>query len=176
MGLRLFFALWPDPPLREALVAWQQGALPPGVQPMHPLDLHLTLRFLGQVEAARVPGLLALGETLALPACTLRLDRVGHWPRPRVLWVGPSETPRALLDFQARLERAVQDLGFAPDPRPWRPHVTVARKARQALVGTVFSPLDWRPGQWALLESRPGARPLYHPLGRWEAKKISPQG
>lgn len=173
MALRLFFALWPDPPLRAALAAWQRRWLPPGVQPTHPLDLHLTLRFLGQVEAARLPELRALGGALALPPCTLRLDRLGHWPGPRVLWVGPSETPGALLDFQAGLERAVQDLGLAPDPRPWRPHVTVARKARQALVDTAFSPLEWRLGQWALLESRPGARPLYHPLGRWEAKKIS---
>jgi 2'-5' RNA ligase len=176
MSRRLFFALWPDDDLRRALHDWQCRHLPARASPTHPLDLHMTLHFLGQVEEARLAGLLALGGGLPLPDFELRLDRLGHWARPRVLWVGPSRPPPALMAFHRRLEDALARLGFARDERRYRPHVTLARKVREAPVRLDFPPLTWRVAHWALLESRPGRRPLYHVIGSWGAKKISSQG
>ncbi|BAN69346.1 2'-5' RNA ligase family protein [endosymbiont of unidentified scaly snail isolate Monju] len=83
MSRRLFFALWPDEALRRRLADWQQTHLPPGVQPTHPADLHLTLHFLGQVEEGRLGALRELGDRLAGEAFALCLDHLGHWPGPR---------------------------------------------------------------------------------------------
>jgi len=164
---RLFFALWPDEALRRRLADWQQAHLPPGVQPTHPADLHLTLHFLGQVEEGRLGALRELGDRLAGEAFALRLDHLGHWPGPRVLWTAPDRVPEALRALHVALGEGLAALGFALDPRPWRPHVTLARKVVRAPGDLPFAALDWSVREWALLESRPGSRPLYHPLARW---------
>lgn len=140
---RLFFALWPGRQVRSALAAWQQQHLPAGVRATLVQDLHLTLRFLGQVEASRIPALDALGEQLSLPSFDLTLDRVGHWPRPAALWVGPSETPEELVYFHRRLGEALAPLGFEPEARTFKPHVTLARKIRRPLAESAFEPLVW---------------------------------
>ncbi len=167
MSRRLFFALWPDEALRHRLAEWQRTHLPLGVQPTHPADLHLTLHFLGQVDEARVAALSALGDDLPGEAFTLRLDRLGHWPKPRVLWVGPSVVPSALHVLHHRLGENLHALGFRLDSRPWQAHVTLARKVSLSPEGLSFVPIAWPVREWALVESRPGDRPLYHPLARW---------
>ncbi len=167
MSRRLFFALWPDDGVRRALAAWQRAHLPSDCRPAHPADLHLTLHFLGQVEEARLRALLALGRGLPLPAFSLNLERIGYWARSRVLWAGPARTPLPLARLHAQLGRGLQALGFELDARPFRPHVTLARKVRRPPAETALPPLPWAVREWALVESRPGHRPLYHPLARW---------
>lgn len=173
---RLFYALWPDDDVRHTLAAWQRQHLPKGARATHLRDLHMTLHFLGQVETPRVKALEELGNRLVLPEFDLILDNIGHWSRPAVLWLGPQETPAKLLAFHQQLEEALESLGLERDKRTYRPHVTLARKVRRALQESDFPPLRWIVREWALLESRPGERPLYHPLMRWPAKKIANQG
>lgn len=167
---RLFFALWPGEQTRRTLAAWQREHLPATVRATHAQDLHLTLHFLGQVGEEKVALLRALGEHLSLPPFELTLDRIGHWPRPAVLWVGPSEMPIQLRHFQQGLEEALAAIGFEPETRTYRPHVTLARKIRRPLQEAEFEPLVWPVKEWVLAESRPGQRPLYHPIARWSAK------
>jgi 2'-5' RNA ligase len=167
---RLFYALWPDEDVRRALAAWQRRNLPKSVRATHVQDLHITLHFLGQVEESQTAALLALGERLPLPAFGMTLDRLGHWARPAVLWAGPSETPQPLQAFHERLVEELEGLGFEREGRAFRPHLTLARKMRRAPEDLGFEPLKWAVAEWALLESRPGERPLYHPIARWAAK------
>jgi len=169
--MRLFFALWPDDGVRRALATWQREYLPGSVRATHAADLHMTLRFLGQVDPSRLPALQQLGDELPLPEFDLKLDRLGHWSRPAVLWAGSDAVPKDLQVFYAGLQRALEPLGFAPEGRTFRPHVTLARKIRRPLENVVLPPIRWRVREWALVESRPGERPLYHPLGRWRARE-----
>lgn len=164
---RLFYALWPDEAVRRALARWQRDHLPPQARPTHVADLHLTLHFLGQVEDERLESLLTLGRQQRFESFELVLDRIGHWPRPRVLWVGPGEMPEPLARLHAALGEGLMQLGFELDPRPFAPHVTLARKVARLPEGLAFSPLHWQVSEWALLESRAGERPLYHPLEYW---------
>ena len=173
---RLFYALWPDDGLRRALAAWQRRHLPKSVRATHVQDLHITLHFLGQVDESRSAALEALGERLLLPPFALTLDQLGHWSRPAVLWAGPAEIPQPLLAFHGQLEDELEGLGFEREGRAFRPHLTLARKMRRAPEDMDFEPLEWAVAEWALLESCPGERPLYHPLARWPAKKIANQG
>ena len=166
---RLFFALWPEGEVRDALRAWQKGCLSGNVRPTHRDDLHLTVHFLGQVDAGRIDRLLALADQVHVPRFDLVLDRLGHFARPRVLWAGPATVPAELRNLHADLASGLRDCGFEPESRPYRPHVTLARKVRERPEVADLPAIHWTVGHWALVESRPGRVPLYAPLNVWEA-------
>jgi 2'-5' RNA ligase len=165
---RLFYALWPDDPVRHALLHWQTANLPAAVRWQHRADLHLTLHFLGLVAQDRLDALCALGAGLRAEGFELILDELGHWPRPQVLWAGPAETAPELVELHARLGAGLQALGFEPDSRPFAAHVTLARKIRRWPQGAAaLAAVRWPVREFALVESVPGAVPAYQPLARW---------
>lgn len=164
---RLFYALWPDDPVRHALLHWQTHNLSPSVHWQHRADLHLTLHFLGAVEGDRVDALIGMGERIEAAAFGLVLDEIGHWPRPRVLWCAPSSIPAELMAFHEDLGRTLVAAGFTIDSRPYRPHVTLARRVVEPPLRNPLTPLSWLVRHWALVESVPGAVPAYQVLRRW---------
>lgn len=132
--MRLFIALNLPPHLREALYAAtapMREAVPREVTWARAEALHLTLKFLGDAEAERVPALAAaLGEVAGRhQMAAVRVAGVGAFPqmaRPRVLWLGVDPTPRLEL-LQHDVEAACARLGFDIEGRPFRPHVTLGR-------------------------------------------------
>ncbi len=124
---RLFVALDVPADVRDALAALRTDL--DGVRWTRPAQLHLTLRFLGDTDAARIPDLEAALAEIAAPRLALRLGGLTAFlspRRPRVLVarVAPDE---ALAELQRQIEEAVQALGWEPEERPFRPHVTLAR-------------------------------------------------
>ena len=167
---RLFFALWPGDETRQALFHWQTHNLPGDVRWQHRADLHMTLHFLGQVEQARLDGLLQLGASLQAERFAVVLDEIGHWPRPQVLWAGCTSLPGELPALQLQLGEGLHTLGYEADTRPFHAHVTLARKVRRHLDVGPLAPCTWPVDELVLVESRPGDAPHYHPLGRWPLK------
>ena len=165
---RLFFALWPDDATRQALFHWQTHNLPHDVRWQHRADLHMTLHFLGPVDPGRVAGLCSLGAAMRSSAFALVLDEIGHWPRPQVLWAGSTSPPGELLALHGRLSEGLCEQGFRTEERPFRAHVTLARKVSGEADFGPLAPLTWSVRELALVESRPGAAPMYEPIGRWE--------
>ncbi|WP_419856819.1 RNA 2',3'-cyclic phosphodiesterase [Candidatus Palauibacter irciniicola] len=105
-----------------------------GVRPVRAEQLHLTLRFIGEVDRGLETPLAReiAAATAELPGFPMRLRAAGVFPshrRARVLWIGVEETP-ALAALQRSVEEAVVRAGVAPDARPFRPHVTVGRIRR----------------------------------------------
>jgi len=150
---RLFVALWPDARQRAALAARRDAwEWPPAAAIVHADRLHVTLHFLGQVPADRVD---AVREGIALPMTpfelTLREPRV--WPGG--IAVLEADAPPALLDLHVRLGLALDALGLSVDHRPYRPHVTLARKARGA-VPPGATPVPWQVHDYALVVSAGG--------------------
>ena len=95
-------------------------------------SLHITLKFLGEVESARLAGVEdALRRAAAQTrAFELTIGQFGAFPslgRPDIFWLGvqPSD---ALLSLQQAIEAAYEPLGFAREPRAFRPHITVGRR------------------------------------------------
>lgn len=126
---RLFFALWPDPRQRHEL----QRCFPlladsPG-RPVLPGNLHLTLAFPGNVDATTRNCLERVADGIRLPPFTICLDHFGYWKHPKVIWYGPTEDPIELVRLAEGLGAAMRSCGLTPDPRPYRPHVTLLRKA-----------------------------------------------
>ena len=123
--------------------------------------IHLTLKFLGNVDVNRIPTIV---ETIAqarqgIAPFHLEVAGTGVFPgqkQPRVAWVGLQGDVQILLQLQERIESALVPLGFASEARSFTPHITLGRvrpegqatekqKLAQAVISTRFeaiTPLD----------------------------------
>ena len=141
--MREFLAIPLPESLRRAAFA-SRGVLAPrgdGWRFVREAGLHLTLRFLGEVDASRREALDGVWrEAVAGTArLALRLRGAGVFPatgRPRILWLGiDDETAEgSLARLAGRLERAARAQEFTPDDRPFAAHVTLARARGEAQV------------------------------------------
>ncbi len=172
---RLFFALWPDQAGRERLAHNVRGAVrASGGRPVASDQLHLTLAFLGSVPETRVVELAALAAELigtangALGPIALSFERLAHWPGPRVLCALPERTPAALDQLVKRLLKALTAADFTPDLKPFRPHVTVARKVLRSSRSAALRAVHWRFEAFALIASRTlESGPVYSVVGTY---------
>jgi len=133
--------------LWDAIAPVRERGFP--VKWVRPEALHLTLKFLGDVDGAREPGLRdAVGQVGndGRPV-TLHIEGFGVFPdfkRPRVVWAGVTPEP-ALELLQHRVEQVFAPLGFPSEAKAFRPHLTLGRAKRDA-----------RPGDFAGLEEALG--------------------
>lgn len=125
---------------KEIRIAWGQRD-----------SFHLTMRFLGDMEKERID---PLREAMAKirqshPTIQIPLERIQAFPnvlKPRVLWVGPSESwlqsepAKRLVEFHQAIEACCHSFGFASDEKPFSPHLTLARiKTGERLVGPLLA-------------------------------------
>jgi 2'-5' RNA ligase len=141
---------------------------------------HLTLAFLGNVRAERLPAVHGACAVAAHGRCAapLQLAGAGRFG-DRVLWAGLGGDRPLLIHLAARLRAALRAGGVEVDERPYRPHLTLARATRDSapdLGPTVaalaaFSGRRWQPDAIRLMHSRLGAGPGGHAvhaeIGRW---------
>lgn len=160
---RLFLALCPPPAAREALAAhaaaWRWHA---GARRYAPADWHLTLHFLGAVPAGRLDELRA-GLVVPVAPFMLRFGEPALWPHGLAVLL-PSATPSELSRLHERLGQAVRALGLATDARPYRPHLTLARRAATAEPPAQGAAFDWPVRGYALMESTGDAARRYRVL------------
>ena len=157
---RLFFALWPDDSVRDALASLQAGwEWPPHAARVARERLHITLHFLGELPRSRMPELQEAAACAFTPF-VLELQETGVWPSNGVAWVRAPLAPEALLELHADLGRALHRLGLPVEKRRFEPHVTLARRALRAKPPERMAPISWPVGGYALVESelRPPAR------------------
>jgi 2'-5' RNA ligase len=166
---RLFFALWPERKVRDRLARLARQYQPRGGRLHHSDDLHITLVFLGQVSDTQRPCIQQLADHIDASAFTLRIDTIGHWPRPGILWCGPAEQPEALRYLVKALQKGLLECGFEPERRRYKPHITLHRKVRHAETGVIDSPIEWQAGEFVLATSGGGApdQSRYRILQRW---------
>ena len=157
----MFFALWPDRALQNALAsAAQDIVLASGGRAIPPENLHITLAFLGSVPQARMEELVAIAGAVAneVPREPLQitLDAIEYWKKPKLLCVtnewAPGRAPGTLLADALRSRFALA--GFSPDLKPFRPHVTLARNVLSPVSTRDFLPVTWTFTKFALVESR----------------------
>lgn len=95
-------------------------------------NIHLTLRFLGEIEETRIDTIKkALNETASkYPVAEINLEELGAFPtanNPRVIWIGCKEKGNILTRFYTDLEQKLQAAGLAKDDHPFSPHLTLGR-------------------------------------------------
>ena len=164
---RVFFAIWPPEAIRRELLRTTRTAVRrSGGRATAPGNLHVTLAFLGPLTEA---DLATVMQVPPLPSreFTIRLEKLGHWSRSRILWLGASRTPAELVQLERSLWDALEAVGFRRERRPYSPHVTLARKAKSVKMDV--NPVVWPVSGFALVESRPGARhSVYEVLRSWD--------
>jgi len=110
-----------------------QADMPSGlVRWVRPQSIHLTLKFLGDVEEDRLETLAATLQAACKDHApfSLSIHGMGVFPnpkRPRVVWIGVDEPTGALQRLQRDVERAIAPLGFPTERRPFSPHLTLGR-------------------------------------------------
>ena len=152
---RLFIALWPGAAVRRELAARRDAwTWPRSASPVKTERLHVTLHFLGDVERDRIPD---LADALAVPFAPFSLQLVRHalWPHG-IAVLEPELTPSPLMHLHLRLAKALEGNRFVLDSRPYRPHVTLARRAGNAVLPAPTAPLNWSVDGYRLMESTTG--------------------
>jgi 2'-5' RNA ligase len=127
---RLFVAIRPPRHVRERLLATMGGV--PGARWQTDDQLHLTLRFIGEVDHHRAGDVAAALGSVHHPALTLALDGFGAFDRKGyfdTLWAGvtPHDHLRTLHN---KIDQALAGIGLPPEGRAYRPHITLARFSR----------------------------------------------
>ena len=170
---RLFFALWPAASVRDALarqVATEPVAAP-GAVPARAENLHLTLGFLGRLPQGRLQEVLEVATGVSVEPFAFTLDRMEHWAAPAIYCLVPGAIPPALPALVAGLRSALRVRDLPADERPYRPHVTLCRKARAPEAQQVTVPvaaIDWWAQEFVLAESADDTgRSIYRIIGRW---------
>jgi len=132
--MRVFLAVEATEELIFRLTALQEVLRGAGasVSWASPAGFHLTLRFLGEVDAARISPLATALDAVAARHApfTIRIAGAGAFPstrRPRTIWAGVTEGEAPLSALAVDVEAAVVDTGFPSEDRPFRAHLTLGR-------------------------------------------------
>lgn len=158
---RLFVAIRPPEPVRTQLLDLMEGVA--GARWQDDDQLHLTLRFIGEVDRHAADGIHAALSTLRHPSFEIALRGLGLFDKrgkPTTLWAGVSPH-EALGALQRKVDQALVRAGLPPETRAFHPHITLARVNRStgpldpflSRSGTVSSP-PFSVDSFALYESR----------------------
>lgn len=159
---RLFVAIRPPEAIREPLLDLMGGLHE--IRWQNDDQIHLTLRFIGEVERPVAEDLAGALERIRFERFSIALDGVGKFEKRRhgAIWAGvhPKDQVKALA---AKVERACQSAGVEPEQRAYRPHITLARwKGRAPGLDRFLerngglSSDPWEVGEFILYESRLG--------------------
>jgi RNA 2',3'-cyclic 3'-phosphodiesterase len=132
--LRLFFALQPSLAQSTALV----DAVAPLVtgfegQPVPAANLHATLCFIGAVPEEKLARLRQAAAQVRGPRIELDFNAIDYWEKPEILCATAEESVSA-RDLSAAIGEAARAAGFTPDIKPFRAHLTLARKVRRRVA------------------------------------------
>jgi RNA 2',3'-cyclic 3'-phosphodiesterase len=157
---RLFFALWPNEAQRGELEhAAAKAVRRCGGRPVPAANLHVTLAFLGGVASARIAELQRSARehtaSLAMHApISLSFARLVHWKEAQILCALSAPESADARGLAVALQEAAAAIGLSPDRKPFRAHVTLARKVLHSATLPPLRPVLWRFDAFALVDSR----------------------
>lgn len=161
--MRLFFAIWPPADAARALAEWAEEVRGlSGGRGTAEGNIHLTLSFLGQAEAAKA---IAAAGRVTGASHRLPIEQARHVNH--MVWVAPRETPAALATLHRALAIELYREEFILERRPFAAHVTLIRKARGAVLPALPS-IEWPVSEFVLVRSSLSRRgPAYEVIERF---------
>jgi 2'-5' RNA ligase len=163
---RLFIGLMVTPAVQVEIVRHRQAwAWSSDARLTPPANLHLTVDFLGDVAAAEEHALRGVLARVGMLPFELRLRTPKIWPKG--LAILEPERHHSLEQLHSNIGLALEAVDFGRDPRPWSPHVTLAREAEGSHPPPAFANIAWKVDGFSLVCSRPMARPAYEVLETW---------
>lgn len=133
MSVRCFIAVEVDDPFTLDGIARAQSSLNAtgaNLKLVERENLHLTLKFLGDVREGLLPEVVKVVSGTSFEPFRMALKGVGVFPslrRPRVVWAGITEGVEALTAIFRDIEPRLVEMDFKPESRPFSPHITIAR-------------------------------------------------
>lgn len=171
--IRSFIAIELSPQIREELEALQNRLQSGGrfrARWVKPDGIHLTLKFLGNVAADKIEDISGVIEEAAsgIPPFRLEVGELGAFPNlknVRVVWLGMEGDMEQLTLLQHRVETGLEPIGFPPEKREFKPHLTLARLNDRAgkeerlecgrkIAETEFEPVSMQVESVSLMRSR----------------------
>lgn len=163
----MFFALWPDEQARAALgTLIRELSVDCGGRAVRAANLHLTLAFLGDVPAPRIPLIAHTVDAIRVEPFALEFDECGYWRHNRIVWAGATQCPAALHELVDALGETLQAHGFRREVREYVPHITLLRDARRAPKKGMDGPIGWRAMGFTLVQSVRRERVLAYEIVR----------
>ncbi len=163
---KLFFALWPSHRQREYL----RDLITPVLSTIEGDSVdrqnwHVTLVFLGNFPEQRIGELQAAAAGITAAEIRLRFDTLTYWQRPKIACLHAKIVPPELTSLFETLQTLVTGFGVHPEDRVYRPHITVARRARTFQDVRLARPAELSWSDFELVESVSGRGGVqYHPL------------
>lgn len=169
---RLFFALWPDQVLRSQFIEATRHARrklgKAGARMVDTANIHITLAFLGNVPDEQYQCLVNSAGRVRAGSFDLFLDRWGFFRRAQVFYLTPAAVPGELERLVGQLWGVAGSCGLRPDPRPFQPHLTLARKVTARLDLAAPESVLWMPADFVLVSSETrSSGPVYQVLQCW---------
>ncbi len=162
----------------KGVVSRLAGEMGPGISWTRPGNWHLTLKFLGDVPESETPGLSAALSSIEFQSFDFQAAGCGFFPdarRPRVVWIGLARGAEESAALAASMDQSLKPLGFEPENRPFRAHLTLGRvrkpgKRDWSLAEEMLNTEQWplfRAGEFVLWQSILGPNgPRYVELAR----------
>jgi 2'-5' RNA ligase len=167
--VRLFIALWPTEPVRQAIAQWQsEWQWPERAAVVAAAKLHLTLHFIGEVAPQRVLDLKYVLKSVPASRFEMHFGKPQIWPHG-VAVLRPNESPTALRSLHARIGLALASIGLPSAEQTLRPHVTLARRATAATPPERAPDITWESTTGFVLVQAPGGGRPYEILERFGA-------
>ncbi|MBS3681972.1 RNA 2',3'-cyclic phosphodiesterase [Ornithinibacillus massiliensis] len=179
-----FIAIPVSTELKEKFFTWQESLkqnISYKVWP-HQEDLHITLKFLGAVEEQQLKQLRNNLATIIYTAFTLTVGGIGTFGKhdnPRVVWAGVKKNTN-LEGLFLKIESVVTEIGFPSENRPYRPHITLAKKwlesyharaldeAKEQFAADYF---QMNVDEFVLYQIYPSKSPKYQIVERYRLKR-----
>jgi 2'-5' RNA ligase len=163
---RLFFAIW--------LTDRQRDSLRDVVRPLMSAiegdfvdrrNWHVTLVFIGQFPETDLPVLKSAVADIRVESFRLRFDRAGFWPRPKIACLEAAIIPDQLQRLVGEIRQAVEPLGIQREEHSYRPHITIAQRAKTFTTQRLARAIELQCSDFTLVEtvSVPGGV-QYRPL------------
>lgn len=167
MSERLFVALWPDDTVRAALAeAAHKLAIAGRATP--PRNLHATLVFLGDVDRHQRECIERAIDGVDAVSFQCLLTHAEWQRRSRIAWLAAERVPAELSALVTSVQAALEACGHAPERRPYRLHVTLARDVPRAPRSQAIAPIAWPVRDMSLVSSRQGrGGSEYEVVRRW---------
>ncbi|MCZ6802972.1 MAG: RNA 2',3'-cyclic phosphodiesterase [Proteobacteria bacterium] len=169
---RLFFALWPSEEIRTQLYNVAQQFKNEKFNLTKKSNLHITLAFLGEVSDEDQQELQIKISKLNSEPFEFELTRAGWWSKPAILWIGTTDIPKPLTKLVKLIKKCVRQQRLKTDHRPYKPHVTIARKVKQITVPNETIHIPWTVSSFALVVIKSTENGVdYQVLQEWSLTK-----
>jgi 2'-5' RNA ligase len=139
---RLFFAIPIEEQLAKDINNWRSQQLAEQIfttsyKAVPSKNFHITLAFLGMADKQQLAALIDGARKIHLQSFPLQLEHTGHFVKPKVAYLGVREVPVNLAVLAEQLKQLAINTGLPQQDRPYRPHLTLFRKAKQALPNVI---------------------------------------